>query len=281
MDVGIDRQIVKTTESVIRSMNSSYVSYIAEQGLTVKQATMAIINTTFLQKTMVLFETEMEELKICQGVKLNVKESFESAILSLEAKIIEILETVVSQAVNKGRDNMVWTPEKPDKGPKQHVTELAEFATNSLPQQITGLSESLCLKIYWKFYEVLLEQFMGLLTKQHEVHFNRNCARGLLIDLQALEEAAKRCPLPGVVEGFEECRQLLTLLTSDAPKEFLDEKIRQTKYNRLTNFKMMLNIFNQFNETSTIASRFNIGFFQDDNAKQVESIRAFLRANTK
>jgi len=278
MDTGIDRQIVKTTESVIRSMNSSYTSYIAECCISVKQAAMALLNIAFLQKTMVLFETDMEELKICQGVKLNVKESFESAIQNLELQVSEILTKYVIQTMEKGRVNIAWTPEKADKIPKQHITELADFVINTLPQQISGLTEDLCLKLYWRFYEVLMQQFMGLLTKEG-VQFNRNCARGLLIDLQVLEEAAKRCPIPEVIVGFEEPRQILTLLTSDSPKEFLDEKIRQTKYNRLTNFKVVLNVLNQFNESSTIASRFNIGFLQDDHTKQVEALRTFLRTH--
>jgi len=210
LEQGMDQRIIKTTESLIRSMNSSYVNTVAAQSLSVGQAAVAYINMNFLQKMIFIFENLVSS-QICNSVKLNVKESFETAIKNLEAKVFEILEKNVVTNMRKARDNIVWTPEKADKSPKQHIIVLVEYVSNTLPQEISGLSEDFCLKIYGKYYEVLLQQFMELFMSA--VQFNRNCARGFLIDLLALEEAAKRCPLPGVIDSFEEVKQLFTLLT--------------------------------------------------------------------
>eukprot|EP01125_Pyxidicula_operculata_P012197 TRINITY_DN399_c0_g3_i4.p1 TRINITY_DN399_c0_g3~~TRINITY_DN399_c0_g3_i4.p1 ORF type:complete len:351 (-),score=73.80 TRINITY_DN399_c0_g3_i4:42-1094(-) len=281
----MDRLMMKITKDILIDMAKTYVKLVCEsKEVTLTQASVAYINISYMEKTIPIFEND---LVLLVGEHVNVKltqdtqEPFVQSYKSLEAKFFEIVECLVDRILDKAKETIAWNPEKPPKDPKSFVLEIVEFASETLPKQMTIIPRDIVLKLYRHFYTLIARKYIRFLLDDSVIQFNRHCAKGLLTDLTLIEEAATKAPVKGIVENFEETHQLFVLLSCDNLREFMDPKIQSSKYSKLSDFKKILAIFEKYMENSGLASRFNIGFLQDDRTKQIEAVRAYLRANMK
>jgi len=83
----------------------------------------AYINVNCFQKTISIFERDLEQYGICKTSELNVKESNEVTSRELEAHIFKTLDKHVEGMMAKVRASMTWMPEKPPKAPKTQISE--------------------------------------------------------------------------------------------------------------------------------------------------------------
>jgi len=198
-------------------------------------------------------------------------------LTSNDPTVVPILINGTSHAADmaKARADVSMMPERGSKEPREYVREMSEFAIE-LEKSVVTMPRDMNIKIVRHFFELIQYEFWQFIISPSVSLFNRAGARGLLIDLNFVVEAASRISVKGTQEVLLELQQLLTLIVSEHVKEFVDsEEFRQRHYPKLTNYKLMLSVVLKFKESGNFVNRL---IFQDDHFKAIEALTTFLRS---
>jgi len=113
------------------------------------------------------------------------------------------------------------------------------------------------------------------LQKATLVQFNRNFAQSLLVDLEYSVDQSARSVIVGQSFHFSQALQLLHLLTSNQPAQFLNESVRTKTYNTLIDYSGLVTTLLKFKEERGFLSGFSL--FQDEKQKQITSVVEWLQ----
>ncbi|XP_047318065.1 exocyst complex component SEC15A-like [Impatiens glandulifera] len=281
---------------LIEILNEAILTTI-QSGMSVQQAMQIAGNITVLEKSCDYFlqhaaqqcgipiRTVQRHHAINLTAKEALKTSRDSAYVALLTSVNAKLEESLSLV-----ENVNWIPDDPPadtEGGHSFVNDTVIY----LDTILSTAQQLLPLDVFYKLgigaFEHIASVFVAAFMSESVKRFNANAVMGVNNDLKALEAfAEERFERSGLREIYTEgsfreylieARQLINLLLSNQPENFMNAVIRQKNYNSL-DYKKLVYICDKFKDSSdglfgSLASR----GAQNPRKKSMEILKRRLR----
>jgi len=130
--------------------------------------------------------------------------------------------------------------------------------------------------MFKRSFKLIADKMMGFLTSDSNRKFNTSAVTALKGDLLYIESFAKKQPIKGMDDYFQELKQLLDLLLRENILDFLDSSIRKTQYHLLTDKKKLLSILEKYKENAGLGAK----LFGTSRTKQIDKVKSSLPSLT-
>lgn len=278
--------IIPKTEYTIHRICGVYTDLLKERrDLSIAQFCVAYINLLYLERAVFsgVLEShiiaEIKRTKIgCVDQVSHLKIDFSKYYVVIEEKVQESILAVIDGAFLKNISDaraLELAPTAPETAPKEYIVSLMNELNVSIPKLLSALPHASYERLVVASYAHLAEKFYKDLQKPNLQLFNRHFARSFRLDLEAAVDQSSRSLFVGQSLHFKKATQLLHLLTSDKPTDFMNDSIREKSYNELTNYSELVTILQKFKEESGFFSGFSL--FQDDKQKLVTTLIEWLQ----
>ncbi|CAI0374598.1 unnamed protein product [Linum tenue] len=264
---------------LIDVLNEVVLSAIHSSTIGVSQAMQIAANTSVLERACDFFlrhaaqlcgipARSVERPQSSLTAKVILKTSRDAAYLELLTLVNTKLEEFMALT-----DNIQWTTEETPQNGNEYINEVVIYLDTllSTAQQILPLDA--LYKVGCGALEHISNSIVGAFLSDIVKRFNANAVLSLNYDLKMLENFAdERFHSTGLSEiykggSFREClveaRQLINLLSSSQPENFMNPVIRERNYNTL-DYKKVATICEKFKDSADSI----FGSLSNRNAKQ-------------
>lgn len=207
-----------------------------------------------------------------------VREAFAYAQRNLELALCALLEQHVGKTIRDA--SLPLTPSKAITDPRPHVISLVRFGVETLPAQCASLPPLLQRPLLERYFAALAEELLALATRKGD-RYNRHFATCLRVEVGYVRDSLRQVVSPLILAGplcppaLPEAEQLLSLLSSERPADFLDPSIRQQQWPILRNWRKMAIALDRLQADEGRL------FFTSDHARQLQQLRNFVAQQMK
>ncbi|KAL0418852.1 UNVERIFIED_CONTAM: Exocyst complex component SEC15B [Sesamum radiatum] len=179
------------------------------------------------------------------GIPLRIAERGRRQFLSIKARDAaeETLSGLLKQKVDGFLsliENVNWMADDPPQGGNEYANEVIIFLETLVSTAQQVLPVQVLKRVLQDVLAHISEMIVGALLGESVKRFNINAIMGLDVDVRLLESFAEnQAPLLSEAEanqlksGLAESRQMVNLLLSNHPENFLNPVIRERSYNAL------------------------------------------------
>lgn len=279
---------------LIEVVNDVILSTIHSGSVSVSQAMQITANISVLEQACDFFNRHAAQL--C-GIPVR---SVERPQASLNAKVVlrasrdaayvtlmNLLNTKLDEFMAL-TENINWTVEEPPQNHNEYMNEVMFYLDSlmSTAQQILPLDA--LYKIGKGALEHISNTFVAAFLSENVKRFNHNAVMGINNDLKLVEDFAdERFHTTGLSEIYKdgsfrscliEARQLINLLSSSQPENFMNPVIRQKSYSTL-DYKIVATICDKFKDSpdSIFGSLSNRNTKQSTRKKSMDMLKKRLK----
>eukprot|EP01130_Rhizamoeba_saxonica_P015909 TRINITY_DN7247_c0_g1_i1.p1 TRINITY_DN7247_c0_g1~~TRINITY_DN7247_c0_g1_i1.p1 ORF type:complete len:832 (+),score=159.22 TRINITY_DN7247_c0_g1_i1:37-2532(+) len=267
----MDRHILDKFEFLIHCFCDDYVNIVEKyDALNIDIVTVAIVNIQYFASAMPFMDKHFAILGMNADAKIHYEEHFQEAEIALVDLMNSTIYHRIDSIFDKGSKNIHWLSSSVSDSTLGK--DLLDFIQNSLSRLTAITSPTSGFMV--NSFEYIANNFVQLLVN-HE--FNSNCARALSKDLDMIKSALKRAPDgKNYYEIMTEFEQILTLILNVIEDQnlFMDDRTRSTKYNHLTRWEILVDIFENYEEENTIIGR----LFTSKKTKAIAQILRYMRS---
>ncbi|CAH2058581.1 unnamed protein product [Thlaspi arvense] len=250
---------------LIDVLNEVILNTISNNGIGVSQAMQIAANISFLEKACDYFlrhaaqlcgipSRSVERPQAGLSAKVVLKTSRDEAYLAL----LNVVNTKLDEFMNLA-ENVNWTTEETPQGVHEFINEVVIYLETvmSTAQQILPMDA--LYKVGVGALEHISNSIVSAFLNEGIKRFNANAVSAINNDLRVIETFADdRYQLTGLSEIYKEgsfrsylveARQLVNLLSSSQPENFMNPVIRERNYNTL-DYKKVATICDKFKDSA-------------------------------
>lgn len=194
-----------------RIVNETFVTLLRDGGrsLQISQCVQYSVNAGFLVRACDYFEAWSQALgdsRFGRTVKLNdARKAFEESKTRFGDLLFEVVDHKVDQFLTFAQPNFL--PNAPKSHPNEFVMDVCNYLETTFAV-MTYMPREIREALHFTSCKHISTFFLDLLLGNSVKAFNSYGICDLALDLAQLEEFAKRCRIPNLVETFGELRQV-------------------------------------------------------------------------
>ncbi|KAL0916344.1 hypothetical protein M5K25_013847 [Dendrobium thyrsiflorum] len=242
-------------------LDGAFLRLVESQSLGVSQAMQVAANMAVLERACDFFFRHAAQLS---GIPLRIAERTrrEFALKKSRDATEELLLSLLRGKIDDFMlltDSIIWMGEEPPHNGNEYANEVIIYLETlvSTAQQI--LPAQVLNRVIYGVLSHISEKIVGLFLSDLVKRFNGSAVAGIDYDVKLFESFAENqsqlfseSEEAGTNElklALAEARQLVNLLTSNNPENFLNPVIRERSYNRL-DYKKVVSISEKFRDSS-------------------------------
>ncbi|CAN1337661.1 Exocyst complex component SEC15A [Linum perenne] len=270
---------------LIDVLNEVVLSTINSSAIGVSQAMQIAANISVLERACDFFLRHAAQLcgipvrsverpQATLTAKVILKTSRDEAYLSLLSLVNTKLEEFMSLA-----ENINWTAEETPQNGNEYINEVVIYLDILLSTAQQILPMDALYKVGCGALEHISNSIVAAFLSDNVKRFSENAVLSLKYDLKMLENFAdERFHTTGLSQIYKEARQLINLLSSSQPDNFMNPVIRERSYNTL-DYKKVVTICDKFKDSadSIFGSLSNRNAKQSAKKKSIEVLKKRLK----
>ncbi|CAA0386827.1 unnamed protein product [Arabidopsis thaliana] len=250
---------------LIDVLNEVILETISNNSIGVSQAMQIAANISFLEKASDYFlrhaaqlcgipSRSVERPQASLAAKVVLKTSRDAAYLAL----LNVVNTKLDEFM-KLTENVNWTTEEMPQGPHEYINEVVIYLETVMSTAQQVLPMDALYKVGVGAIEHISNSIVSTFLSDSIKRFNANAVSAINHDLRVIENFAdERYHSSGLNEIYKEgsfrsylveARQLINLLSSSQPENFMNPVIRERNYNTL-DYKKVATICEKFKDSA-------------------------------
>lgn len=243
---------------LVEALDSSLLRLVESQSLGVSQAMQVAANMAVLERACDFFFRHAAQLS---GIPLRIAERGQREFLLKKSRdaVEELLLSLLKHKIDDFMlltDSISWMAEEPPQSGNEYANEVLIYLETlvSTAQQILPIQ--VLRRVVQGILSHISDKIVGMFLSDSLKRFNGNAVTGIDTDLKLFESFAEsQSHLFGESDDNElkmaliEARQLVNLLMSNHPENFLNPVIRERSYNKL-DYKKVATISEKFRDSS-------------------------------
>ncbi|ORX36771.1 putative exocyst complex subunit Sec15 [Kockovaella imperatae] len=238
---GVDQQHVNIDEVLRKSLDDLLTDHVSAQIIkrltamsNLSQIAQIVVNIEHFATACDELETVLMGLRATQRggpVKLKSSESFKSALTTAESRIDSVIASKLDSFFELAEYD--WLPARPQSTagePSTYVFEMITFLTAYVDSVLLGLNESIKTRAYKSALSRINNWLMGLLCGQTVPRYNESALASIMGDVSFIEIEIKRLDRKELDSVFDEVKQTINIILSDAVSGYLEPSIRSISY---------------------------------------------------
>ncbi|ORX59946.1 exocyst complex subunit Sec15-like protein [Piromyces finnis] len=235
----MDDLLKKSLDSLLLDdLNGSLVRKMKSKSIKLTQIVQIYYDMEFYIKACDEFEIELsrkKSSKTSNDVNLShIKTKFIDSQKMAEEKIFDIINEKIDVFVDLSGYN--WMPEKAATEPSSYIQDIINWLETIISTTLTNLPESIKSFVYFDAFNHLSSSLLKYLTQQSNGTQKMNIyfVETIDKDVASIEAFIESLNNPMVLDCFTELRQIINLLLSPNPENFLNPSIKNRLYYSIT-----------------------------------------------
>ncbi|KAG4104788.1 exocyst complex subunit Sec15-like-domain-containing protein [Neocallimastix lanati (nom. inval.)] len=260
----MDDLLKKSLDSLLLDdLNGTLVRKMKSKSIKLTQVVQIFHDMEFYVKSCDEFERELsrkKSSKTANDINLShIKTKFIDSQKLAEDKIFDIINEKIDMFVElSGYD---WMPSKASTEPSSYIQDIINWLETIISTTLTNLPESIKSFVYFDAFNHLSSSLQKYLTQQTSGTQKMNIyfVQTIDKDVSSIENFIESLNNPMIMDCFTELRQLINLLMSPNPENFLNPSIKNKLYYNVNihNLIILMEKLLKGHENNKIALMFN------------------------
>jgi len=231
----MDDLLKKSLDSLLLDdLNGSLIRKMKSKSIKLTQVVQIYYDMGFYIKACDEFEQELSRRKSSKtagDIALShIKTKFIDSQKLAEEKIFDIINEKIDMFVELSGYN--WMPEKPSTDPSSYIQDIINWLETIISTTLSNLPESIKSFVYFDAFNHLSSSLLKYLTQQTSgtqkmnIYFVQTVDK----DVSSIENFIESLNNPMILDCFTELRQVINLLLSPNPENFLNASTRNKLY---------------------------------------------------
>jgi hypothetical protein len=256
--------LFKSLDSLLLDdLNGTLVRKMKSKSIKLTQVVQIFHDMEFYVKSCDEFERELsrkKSSKTANDINLShIKTKFIDSQKLAEDKIFDIINEKIDMFVElSGYD---WMPSKASTEPSSYIQDIINWLETIISTTLTNLPESIKSFVYFDAFNHLSSSLQKYLTQQTSGTQKMNIyfVQTIDKDVSSIENFIESLNNPMIMDCFTELRQLINLLMSPNPENFLNPSIKNKLYYNVNihNLIILMEKLLKGHENNKIALMFN------------------------
>ncbi|CAG8459120.1 4894_t:CDS:10 [Paraglomus occultum] len=164
-------------------------------------------------------------------IHLEAAEAFRTTRKKAEKRIYELVNSKIDDFLDLA--DYDWAPSTMQTQPSPYLQDMVGFLTTVIASTLYNLPVDIKTLIYFGALGYLATALRRRIMDPEVKRINANGVGNFDIDVTFLEHFARRLEDPNIADAFLELRQIVSLLESENPDEYMDPSTRNKKYSLL------------------------------------------------
>ncbi|KAJ3341439.1 hypothetical protein HDU93_004840 [Gonapodya sp. JEL0774] len=201
-----------------------------------------LTNLDFLESATTDFEDFLMEKRISHNkggrVSLQSKKVFQDTHKQVEKRVFELMNEKIDDFLEVAEYD--WLTSSVATKPSPYLYDLVNYLTTINSSVLSSCPPQIKSFIYFDAFDHLSRNLENMLLKPEVRKISPQAIENFHQDIMFLESFVEKLADPNVLDTFQEVRQEINFLRSDALEEYLNPSIRNRKYGRIKEQKIFV-----------------------------------------
>jgi len=231
----MDDLLKKSLDSLLLDdLNGSLIRKMKSKSIKLTQVVQIFHDMEYYVKACDEFEQELSRKNSSKSTNeialSHIKTKFMDSQKMAEEKIFDIINEKIDMFVELSGYN--WMPDKPSSEPSSYIQDIISWLETIISTTLVNLPESIKSFVYFDVFNHLSSSLQKYLTQQTNGTQKMNIyfVETIDKDVSSIESFIESLNNPMILDCFTELRQLINLLMSPNPENFLNPSIKNKLY---------------------------------------------------